>query len=160
MVTARAYRIGSRRSAGLSLIELMIVIVLLGIGLVGVSTMFVSGVISDTKAERIARATNAAQRELERLRSAGYSGCQIDATVFPSADGYTIVLQNPNLTGTVQFPIAGLPGGTGTIQIAYYSDATGTWPNLKQVTVTATWGGARRTQGSVEMSTLIGNRPS
>jgi len=149
-----------RRSGGFSLIELMVVIVLLGIGLVGVSAMFVSGVISDTKAERIARATNAAQRELERLRSAGFSGSIVDASVFPSSSGYTIVHQNADQTGTVSFPISGLPNGTGTITIAYYTGSNGVWPNLKQVSVTATWAGARRTQGSVAMITYIGNRPT
>jgi prepilin-type N-terminal cleavage/methylation domain-containing protein len=147
-----------RSASGFSLIELIVVITLLGIGLVAVSGMFVSGVISDTKAERIARATNAAQRELERLRSAGFSGCIVHTDVFPTTS-YTIVEQYSDLTGRVRFPVSGLPSGTGTVQIGYYTSAIGTWPNLKQIAVTVSWSGARRTQGSVRMVTLIGNRP-
>src|SRR4030065_1282086 len=84
-------------------------------------------------------ATNSVEQQLERLRSAGFSGCSVDPEIFQSADGYAIVQQNDDGTGRVGFTVPELPNGQGTIDIAYYDTGSGTYPNLKDITITVAW---------------------
>jgi len=147
------------RRRGFSLIELLVVIFILGVGLASVGALFVAGTISTRKAQRISAALNAAQQQVERMRSAGFSGCVVDPDVFTSSDGYTIIQQNPNLTGQMGFVVPDLPNAQGIIDIAFYSGSTGQYPNLKDVTVTVTWAGGASTGGSTRLQTLIANRP-
>jgi len=147
------------RRSGFTLIELLVTIVILAIGLVALSTLFVAGIISDIKAERISEASNRVRQELERLRSAGYSGALIDADVFKPADGYAIIESHPDLTGRASFTEPALPASSGVVEIRYYDSGAGIYPNLKRVSATLSWGGGRRTQGAVYASTLLANRP-
>jgi prepilin-type N-terminal cleavage/methylation domain-containing protein len=149
----------TKRRSGFTLIELLVTIVILVVGLVALSTLFVAGIISDLKAERIQIATNRVRQELERMRSAGYSGTLIDADVFKPADGYSIVEQHPDLTGRVSFADSRLPSSSGTLEIRFYDAGAGIYPNLKRISVSLAWGGGKRTQGTVYASTLIANRP-
>jgi prepilin-type N-terminal cleavage/methylation domain-containing protein len=146
-------------AGGFTLIELLVTVVLLAIGLVALSSLFVVGIISDMKAERTQVATNRVRQELERLRSAGYSGALIHSDVFRAADGYSIVEQNADLTGCVSFSEASLPASAGAVDVRYYDSGAGIYPNLKRVSVTLSWGGGRRTQGAVRATTLLANRP-
>jgi type II secretory pathway pseudopilin PulG len=149
----------TRRRSGFTLIELLVTIVILMVGLVALSTLFVAGIVSDLKAERIQVATNRVRQELERMRSAGYSGALIDADVFKPGDGYTIVEQHPDCTGRVSFADPRLPSSSGTLEIRFYDSGAGVYPNLKRVSVSLAWGGGKRTQGTVYANTLIANRP-
>ena len=147
------------RSRGFSLIELMAVIFILGIGLASVSMLFVAGVISSSKFHRMNTAVTAAQQQMERLRSAGFSGCIVDDEVFAPADGYTILEENSDRTGRIGFPVSRLPNGQGVIDIRYYLGAAGYYPNLKDITVSVTWTGGGPTGGSTVLRTYIANRP-
>jgi len=149
----------SRTPSGFTLIELLVTIVLLAIGLVALSSLFVAGIISDMKAERIQVASNRVRQELERLRSAGYSGALIHTDIFKPLDGYSITQQSADLTGTVSFSEPALPDGAGTVDIHYYDSGAGIYPNLKTISVAMSWGGGRRTQGTVRATTLLANRP-
>ena len=144
---------------GFSLIELLATVMILSLGLVSVSTLFIGGTISTAKAKRISAATNRAQQEMERLRSAGFSGCIVDTDVFPAASGYTIVQQNDDLTGRVAFTPSGLPSATGYIDIGFYDSGAGIYPNLKTVVITVTWSGGKPAQGQVKLQTYIANHP-
>lgn len=146
------------RNRGFSLIELLAVVLILGIGLTSVSMLFVAGIISSTKSRRISIASHAAQKEVERLRSAGFSGCIVDPDVF-APPGYTIIEQQPDKTGQIGFTVPELPSGQGIIDIRTYQSASGYYPNLKNVTVTVTWEGGAATAGRTAFRTLIANRP-
>lgn len=144
---------------GFSLIELLVVVFILAVGLTAVSGLFVAGTISTRKAQRISTGLNAAQQQVERLRSAGFSGCLADPDIFTSADGYTILEQDTDMTGQIGFPVTSLPDGQGVIDIAFYDSGSGQYPNLKDITVTVTWTGGGPTGGTMQLQTLIANRP-
>lgn len=148
-----------RKSSGFTLIEMLAVVFILAVGLTSVSALFIAGIVSTRKAKRVSAGANAVQQQLERLRSAGFSGCTVDPEIFESDDGYTILEQNADGTGVVGFTIQDLPNGQGTIDIQFYTGGSGTYPNLKQVTIAATWSGGATTAGSTTLQTLIANRP-
>jgi prepilin-type N-terminal cleavage/methylation domain-containing protein len=148
-----------KRREGFTLIELLAVVFILAVGLISVSALFVAGIISSRKAERLGAATNAVQQQLERLRSTGFSGCVVDTEIFKSEDGYTILQQNSDGTGRIGFMIPDLPEGQGEIEFAFYDTGAGVLPNLKEVTITATWAGGATTGGTTTVQTLIANRP-
>jgi len=148
-----------RRIRGFSLIELLAAVFILGVGLTSVSTLFVAGLISTRKAQRVSVALNATQQHAERLRSAGFSGCIVDSDIWTSEDGYTILEQNADLTGRIGFGIPELPNGQGEISIEFYDGGSGVYPNLKTVSVSVTWLGGGPTGGSTVLRTLVANRP-
>jgi len=91
----------TRRNRGFTLIELMAALFILAVGLTSVSMLFVAGIVSSSKYRRMNTAVEAAQRQMERLRSAGFAGCIVDDEVFSSADGYTIIEENADKTGRI-----------------------------------------------------------
>jgi prepilin-type N-terminal cleavage/methylation domain-containing protein len=148
-----------RRTHGFTLIELLAVVFILAAGLTAVSALFIAGLVSARKAERMSAATNAMLQQVERLRSAGFSGCTVDPDIFTETDGYTITQQNDDGTGVVSFAVSELPNGQGTIDFAFYQSYEGIHPNLKDVTVTVSWTGGRPTGGTTVFRTLVANRP-
>ncbi|MBN1459138.1 MAG: prepilin-type N-terminal cleavage/methylation domain-containing protein [Armatimonadetes bacterium] len=148
-----------RQSGGFTLIEVMAVVFILAVGLTAVSGLFITGLVSSRKAERLNAATNAVQQQMERLRSAGFSGCSVDPDIFSSDEGYSIVQQNDDGTGQIGFAVPELPGGTGTIDIAFFDPGSGSYPNLKDITITVSWTGGKPTGGTTVFQTLVANRP-
>jgi len=147
------------KTRGFSLVELLVATIILGLGLTSVSMLFVAGIISSQKAERLSTAVNAVQQQMERLRSAGFSGCVVDPEIYTSDEGYSIVQDNGDGTGVIGFSTSDLSNAQGTVTIDLYNSASGYYPNLKQVTVALAWVGGGVTAGSVSMTSLIANRP-
>ena len=150
----------ARSEAGFTIIEVLVAAIILGIGLVGVSSMVYFGVLSHQKSANYTIAGQKAMQEMERIRDSGYLGALVDATHFPTAS-YTIVDSS-----TVHFSVPELTGGQGAITIAEDNEAqqinpaTGQpYQNMKRVTITVTWGGSHRLKGSYSLVTLIANRP-
>jgi hypothetical protein len=137
----------------------MVVIFILAVGLTSVSALFIAGLVSTRKAQHINAALNAAQQEMEKLQSSGFSGCVADPEIFTPARGYTIIQQYADMTGSIGFTPADLPSGQGVIDIAFYDSGSGVYPNLKDLTVTVTWTGAGLTGGTTVLHALIANRP-
>jgi prepilin-type N-terminal cleavage/methylation domain-containing protein len=149
-----------QRSGGFTLIEVLVAAMILGIGLVGVSSMVYYGVLSHQKSANYTIAGEKAMQEMERIRDAGYLGALVDLAHFPSPS-YQIVNAS-----TVHFSVPELTSGLGVITIAEDSQAQAINPatgqpylNMKQVSVTVSWGGSQRLRGSYNLATLISNRP-
>ena len=145
---------------GLSLIELLMVSLLLGIGLTGVGGMFTAGVISNRKAANMTVAAHRAAQETERLRDAGFLGAVVDYDHFPYPRYYVM---SPT---EVYFHVDELPNGTGFIYLDLDPEAKVTDPatglyvgNLTRARIVITWGGARAVRGTYSISTLLANRP-
>ena len=149
-----------QRSGGFTLIEVLVAAMVLGIGLVGVSSMVYYGVLSHQKSANYTIAGEKAMQEMERIRDAGYLGALVDLAHFPSPS-YQIVNAS-----TVSFGVPELTSGLGVITIAEDSQAQAINPatgqpylNMKQVSVAVSWGGSQRLRGSYNLATLISNRP-
>jgi prepilin-type N-terminal cleavage/methylation domain-containing protein len=151
-------KFGNRK--GLTLPEMLMATLLLGIGLTGVGGMFTAGVIANQKAANITAAAHRASQEIERIRDAQFKGATIDASHFPSPR-YTII------SGTrVRFPVDNLNDGIGYIDLDLDSEAKVIDPNtglmldnMKKATISITWGGGKPVRGSYSVTTLIANRP-
>ncbi len=149
-----------RNKKGLTLLELLMTTLLLGIGLTGVGGMFTAGVVSSRKAAYITTAAHRANKEIERIRDGGFLGAQVDYIHFPYPDYY-------GASGNrAYFNVSELPGGTGQVEVDMDPEAqvvnpdTGLYvDNLKKVRVLISWGGARNLRGSYSVSTLLANRP-
>ncbi len=124
------------RRRGVTLIELMVTITLLGVGLVGVSSMFIVGYRNQTHAHFTQVAADIANRKVERLRSAGFNS--INDVNFPSP-----------------FAVPELPSAQGTISWEPYPDPTSA--NQLLATVSITWGGGNGIEGRVDVCAVVSN---
>jgi len=138
--------------AGVTLPEMLVVVVILAIAFVGVSGMFVGGYVSARKASNYTIAANRAVQEIERLRDAGFLGAVVDYQHFPSPK-YHIASSTQ-----VVFSVPDLKNGQGTITVALDPEAQ-SLDNLKRVNVTIVWGGGKQLSGRYSITTLVANRP-
>lgn len=118
-----------RRSAGFTLVEVMIAVFILAITALIFAATVSTAQISRIKAAHTTYAVNLAKQTIEEKQSAGY------ASLLPGTPEVTIP--------------ADLPGGVQTTQISQYA------ANLKEVQVTITWSGYRQVGGSITMDALI-----
>jgi Tfp pilus assembly protein PilE len=153
-------RIGRNGTAGVTIIEVLIAAIVLGVGLVGVGSMVTYGVVSHRKAVGYTVAAARATEELERVREAGYMGAVVGTELFP-ANAYTILSSTQ-----AQFSVSELSGGLGCVTISDDPEAQATNPetgspygNLKQIQVQVFWQGPGHFSGAYSASTLLANRP-
>lgn len=85
---------GRAGQAGFSIIELMVALVLLGLGILTVANMFPLGSSSQLKSRLRTSAADLAQQKMEQLRMKSWSDTDLDVGTHPDADGDTLVLQD------------------------------------------------------------------
>lgn len=124
------------RQAGLTLIECLVSVLILAVGLLGVSAALTAALTSNQKASQISYATAIVQDTVEEMRSLGYGA--IDFETFPES-----------------IPVSGLHSGVRTIEI---EEAYAGSPRLKRVVVTVSWRGHDGRTAHVMAETLVGNR--
>jgi len=153
-------RLCHSRRRGVTILEVLVATVILGIGLIGVGSMVTCAVISHDRAVGFTIASDRATAELERIREAGYNNALVDTALFPTSD-YTIASATQ-----VSFTVADLADGHGTITLGEDSQAlqnnpaTGTpYMNLKQAKVQIWWRQTGRHTTTLVATTLITNRP-
>jgi Tfp pilus assembly protein PilV len=140
--------------------EVLVTCVILGIGLVGVGSLVTYGVISHRKSVCYTIATARATQEIERVREAGYAGAVVSTQLFPSTN-YTILSATQ-----ARFDVPELSNGFGYVTIEDDTEAQQTNPatgqpysNLKRARVQIFWSGPRSLSGSYAIATLLANRP-
>jgi prepilin-type N-terminal cleavage/methylation domain-containing protein len=78
-----------RNEQGFGLVELLIALTILAVGILGVASAFISGMITLRRAGQAATATALADRQLERYRAVRYCAVYLDpATVPPAGTQY------------------------------------------------------------------------
>jgi prepilin-type N-terminal cleavage/methylation domain-containing protein len=109
--------------AGFSLIELMVAMVLLGLGILTVANMFPLGSRTQLRDRLRTSATELAQQKMEQLRMRTWSDADLDVGTHPDADGETLVLD-----------------GEGTFVRYWVVEAqTGSFADMKKVTTRVVW---------------------
>lgn len=141
-----------RDRRGLTLIELLVSCVILGIGLVGLSNMYLAGMRMYLSAQYTSVAAQRAQYELERAQSLRFTVLQNSAHLindawYPTADGY----QELSTQNGVEFDIKELPRGYGRITVSRFQQN----PSLLLVEIFISWNGGLNTSSSTTVSTLL-----
>lgn len=145
--------------AGFTLIEMLVACVILAIGLIGLSQLYLASMWTYQKSRNLALATEVAQYELEKAQSYGYTGLNGALTddLYLRTQSGGIYTWLPAGNG-VSFPVSQLPGGQGTVVWTHYVASSQTVASLLQVEVTITWGGSVRAQSKMKVDTLIAKR--
>jgi prepilin-type N-terminal cleavage/methylation domain-containing protein len=126
---------GRKRKAGFTLTECVVTVFLLGVGVVGVASMFVCANLSERKATYADQARNIAEQTLEKVRAQGYG-------VFTQA------------SGTVSVAAPGLPRATGVLAWQPYPSGAPE-QGLRLVALNLTWDWAGPTSGQYRLVTLM-----
>jgi prepilin-type N-terminal cleavage/methylation domain-containing protein len=139
------------KSRGFTLVELLVSVLLLGIGIVAVCQLYVVSMWTAQKAHYLSVATQRAQYELEQAEALPFAAMNLQSGT-PLSQYYPTGLYTDLATGRgVQFSVSTLPQGQGTIRIeSYYG-----YDYLVQVIVEVTWAGARQAQSTVAVATLV-----
>lgn len=80
------------REAGFSLIELMVALVLLGIGILSISNIFPMGSRMQLRDRLRTSAADLAQQKMEQLRIVSWSAADLDVGTHPDVNGETLSL--------------------------------------------------------------------
>ena len=139
-----------RTSRGLTLLECLAAVLILGLGLVGVVGSMTAALLSNQKASDMQLATAIAQGTIEEMRSLGFG--EVDYTSFPAT--CTKITVDP-VSGDPMDALAALRSATKTtvITTSYTGNA-----KLKKVSVKVAWVGRNGKNSSVTLETIITNR--
>jgi prepilin-type N-terminal cleavage/methylation domain-containing protein len=111
------------RQAGFSLIELMVALVLLGIGILSIANVFPLGSRTQLRDRLRTSAADLAQQKMEQLHVVNWSDALLSVGTHPDANGETLTLTNE---------------GTFNRRWIVQSQA-GAFADMKMVTVRVTW---------------------
>jgi prepilin-type N-terminal cleavage/methylation domain-containing protein len=120
---------------GFTLIECLAATLILGIGIVGVASMFTYANVSEREAAHLAQARAVADQTLEAVRAQGYAALT-------------------GVSGTQEVAIPGLPGGLGILAWRPYPNEVSD-QGLKLVALNVTWRGVGRRAGRYWVTTLV-----
>jgi prepilin-type N-terminal cleavage/methylation domain-containing protein len=118
-----------RREAGLSLVELMVALLLLGVALMGLAAAFAPGRMAIQSGDQATVATFLARRVLEDMRNRAYDldADDINTTYFPASTGYGSIPNYPNFRRTITITNNAPEAGTKTATVAViYRNSGGT----------------------------------
>jgi prepilin-type N-terminal cleavage/methylation domain-containing protein len=132
----REYAEIRHHQVGFTLIECLISIVILAIGLTGVSGCLTAALLSNKTASRLQLATATAQDTIEDMRSRGFGG--ITEVDFPASA-----------------TVSSLPGGQRTIEI---TDSYQGNDRLKHIAVEVSWRTSSQATNKVRLETIVSNR--
>jgi Tfp pilus assembly protein PilV len=118
-----------RRDGGISLVELMVALMLLGVGLMGPAAAFVPGRVAIQSGDQSTTATYLARQVLEDMRNRAYdTGTdEIIAANFPASTGYGGITGYPSFRRTITIVNDTPMTGTKTVTVVvFYKTETGT----------------------------------
>ena len=118
-----------RRDAGLSMVELMVALMLLGIALMGLAAAFGPGRMAVQQGDQATTATFLARRVLEDMRNRAYdldTDELVNSAMFPAASGYGTITGFPSYRRTITFANNTPEAGTKTATVViFYRNSSG-----------------------------------
>lgn len=146
-----------QRSAGFSLIELLVSTLILGVALVACSQLCLTGMYTYQKARSISVATQRAQYEQEKLQNLPFNiiataldadSCKLVPSLYPASTYQQIT--NNGQRG-VAFTLGDVPDGHGTVMLSHFKG----YQHILQIDITVWWQGTTPADTPVKITTLI-----
>ncbi|MHB9025138.1 MAG: type II secretion system protein [Armatimonadota bacterium] len=147
------------RRSGFSLVELLVSVVILGIGLVALIQLYMGALWSYQKGRYLSLATQRAQLEYEKVQNLGFYGLDNGPTDFTylrtqSGGEYTWLTASPG----VSFTVNSLPNGRGTVTWQHFPVNGAGSANMLKVDIRILWDGSQKSQSDVRIVTLLANK--
>jgi type II secretory pathway pseudopilin PulG len=119
-----------RRQSGISLVELMVALLLLGVALMGLAAAFTPGRMAIQSGDQATTATFLARQMIEDMRDKAYDqdGDElVNGADYPAATGYGGIVNYPNYRRTITFVNDSPAVGTKIATVAvFYKNSSGT----------------------------------
>ena len=119
-----------RRQSGLSLVELMVALLLLGVALMGLAAAFAPGRMAIQAGDQATTATFLARRVLEDMRNRAYdldTDELVNGATFPASTGYSGIPNYPGYRRTITITNGSPVAGTKTVTVAViFRNSSGT----------------------------------
>ncbi|MHB9130065.1 MAG: type IV pilus modification PilV family protein [Armatimonadota bacterium] len=144
-----------RWQRGLTIVELLASIAILGIGLVALSQLYLAAMFTYQRSYYMSVATQRAQYEYEKVQNLGFYALANG----PSAESYmpgeyTVLSPGPG----VSFNVDQLPKGRGTVTWSRFPANTQGNANQLRVVITVGWTGMKQAASDVQIISLIANK--
>jgi prepilin-type N-terminal cleavage/methylation domain-containing protein len=118
-----------QRDAGMSLVELMVALMLLGVALMGLAAAFAPGRMAIQQGDQATTATFLARRVLEDMRNRAYDQDTdelVNGATFPSSTSYGSLSGYPDYRRTIAITGNAPEAGTKTVTVAiFYKNSSG-----------------------------------
>jgi prepilin-type N-terminal cleavage/methylation domain-containing protein len=118
-----------RRDAGMSLVELMVALMLLGVALMGLAAAFAPARMAIQQGDQATTATFLARRVLEDMRNRAYDQDTdelVNGATFPSSTSYGSLSGYPDYRRTIAITDNAPEAGTKTVTVAiFYKNSSG-----------------------------------
>lgn len=136
-----------KKSAGFSLIEVLVSLVILSVGLIGTAKLQSAVLKNSSDAQARSEATSIAQSKLEELKS--YETLEAYNNIQSSAD---LISDAADVGNTLEFSVA----GTSTSYNVDWSLTENTTPDYLEITVTVAWSDSMGAPQQVSIDSIIG----
>jgi prepilin-type N-terminal cleavage/methylation domain-containing protein len=128
-----------RRDAGLSMVELMVALMLLGVALMGLAAAFGPGRMAIQQGDQATTATFLGRRVLEDMRNRAYdldTDELVNGATFPAATGYGGITGYPSYRRTITFANDSPELGTKTATVViFYRNSGGVEQSVTLTTI-------------------------
>ena len=145
-------------SRGFTLVEVLVALVILGVGLVSLIQLFIVAMWSYQKAHYLSIATQHAQYEFERVENFGCNVMKqtpanlLNSAIYDPNAGYT-QHYTAGVADGIQIAENDLPSGRCTVIVSPFRSTANT--NIIEVTISVTWTGITPTVSPVTIYTLL-----
>jgi prepilin-type N-terminal cleavage/methylation domain-containing protein len=145
-----------KNRSGMTLIEVMIAVMVFSFAITVFAALYPLSMRMRSKSENVSQATMIAQKKIEQLRALPYT-----SLTYTSLYGANIIDSSPNSSPysftSVDVLSNKLPEPTGTLTLSN-AGSGGNAADLKEISVTVSWGGVVINGNSVTVTTQIANK--
>jgi prepilin-type N-terminal cleavage/methylation domain-containing protein len=145
-----------KNRSGMTLIEVMIAVMVFSFAITVFASLFPLAMRMRSKSENVSQATMIAQQKIEQIRALPYA-----SLTYTSLHGANIIDASPNSSPfsftSVDSLASKLPEPTSSLTVSNAGSSPFT-TDLKEISVTVSWGGIITNGNSVTVTTQIANK--